>query len=426
MQPSCQPPRQTGTSAAHKRPASSTAPAGQQQLQQEQQQGERDTHPPASDQRPGTIEWCVAQHQRERARQQEAAAQEQQQAAACLPQLAYRSSNRCQQLLAQQLGWRAPPALRSWQAVQQQQLVLVRMHTAPGRCPAGVAGLAVQPAADTHAWHSSGSCSSSLVAAAQTSGVLRLTRVCTLQAAAATAQSAAAALPPDEAGYWRARPYAWLAAATSPQGVPAGSGWPPAASPAAGTTWQVDTGGRVRDVCWLHPHSAGGAGGDVGGGGGGVLVTSGPGGLVRRTFAEGRMASSRLRARNGGDVHQPHHVAAADPAAAYHLMAASGSGLLLWDVRVATAAAVAAAAELPAAVDGSMLLPLPGGELLLAAGADGRVRAQAARWASGPALHTCPALMEHRLCTCTSHPAPPHTHTPHHHTHTHTHTGAPV
>jgi hypothetical protein len=63
-------------------------------------------------------------------------------------------------------------------------------------------------------------------------------------------------------------------------------------------------------------------------------------------------------------------VAAADPQAAYQLAAATARGLALWDLR----AGGAAAAELPApAMARAMLLPLPGGDLLLAAHVDGQV-----------------------------------------------------
>lgn len=63
-------------------------------------------------------------------------------------------------------------------------------------------------------------------------------------------------------------------------------------------------------------------------------------------------------------------VVAADPAAAYQLAAAADKGLLLWDLR---AAAAVAAADIPAPLAHSMLMPMPGGELLLAANTDGQV-----------------------------------------------------
>lgn len=104
---------------------------------------------------------------------------------------------------------------------------------------------------------------SSLAAVGYACGLLRISRVGSLAAAGATALAAA-----------------------SDQGVPVGSGTPPAASPAPGTSWQLDTGEQLRCAVWLRTSGCDGEG---------VLVTSGPGGVVRRHFAEVRLRPTNAR-----------------------------------------------------------------------------------------------------------------------------------
>lgn len=221
-----------------------------------------------------------------------------------------RSANRCQQLLTQQLGWRLPPSVTSWQQVQQQQLARVRLRPCQVITVPGQGGFAA-PAPYTpvscmdvqcmqcpqHAVDPQTSSSSSLVAVGYSNGVLRLMRVHTLAAAATTAVAAAALLPADIRHLYETRPALWESHAARLEGVPVGSGHPPTASPTAspgaGTVWQLDAGEQLRGCCWLRGSGSSSGSSDGGcataaAGGEGLLVTSGPSGVVKRHFAEVR------------------------------------------------------------------------------------------------------------------------------------------
>lgn len=201
-----------------------------------------------------------------------------------------RSANQCQQLLAQQLGWRRPPSLNTWQQAQQHQISCICLRAVPtqsgfrvGAKTSPISCLEIQNLPDSS---SNSSSSGALVALGDAYGKLHVCKLSRLQAASASALNAAAALPADvrEA---LLDPTRWARRAMAAEGVPEGAGNIPTAAAAhcAGGTGVLtfDTQQQLRSCCWLQQQHNGSTAASSSEG---VLVTSGPGGLFKRVIAE--------------------------------------------------------------------------------------------------------------------------------------------
>lgn len=197
---------------------------------------------------------------------------------ACLP--ACSSANHCQQLLAQQLGWRAPPSLNTWHAAQQQQLstVCLRAAAAPTQTGRFRISSSTSPISCLDLQQLN---PSALVAVGESHGRLHVCRLSRLQAASASALSAAAALPPDvrEA---LLDPIRWARHALAADGMPPGAGSIPTAAAGAGVL-SFDTQQQLRSCCWLQQQHNGSTAASSSEG---VLVTSAPGGIMKRVITE--------------------------------------------------------------------------------------------------------------------------------------------
>lgn len=208
-----------------------------------------------------------------------------------------RSSNHCQQLLAQQLGWRCPPSLNTWHQAQQQQLACICLRAVPTAAGFRV-GAKTSPISCLEVQQLPAGCASSghvLVASGDAYGALHICRLSRLQAESASALNAAAALPADVREPLL-NPTRWAGQAMAAQGVPTGAGNIPTAA-AAGSgggdgagVLSFDTQQQLRSCCWLQQQHNGSAAASSSEG---VLVTSGPGGLAKRLFTEVRIASRK-------------------------------------------------------------------------------------------------------------------------------------
>lgn len=206
----------------------------------------------------------------------------------------FRSSNHCQQLLAQELGWRSPSSLNTWQSAQQQQLSCICLRAVPepsgsirtiGQRADCITCLAVQQQQHPN----SSSSSNRLVAAVDSHSTLHICPLSRLHAAAQSALNAAAALPDDERQALL-HPDRWTRRAAAAGGVPLGAGAIPtaAATAAAGNSsnrgvLSIAHSEQLRSCCWLQAqHNAAGLASSSKG----VLITSGRSGVSQRVFAQ--------------------------------------------------------------------------------------------------------------------------------------------